>query len=82
MIKRFQKWKIDCSKSSFSFEISVKIASCFKTNPTWMYDMKGLLENVQIKQMFIPGTHDSGAYVTDDKKQNLIDRYVYTQVSC
>lgn len=44
--------------------------------------MRQHLENVQIKRMFIPGTHDSGSFIVFEALSavNVVDRYVYTQV--
>ena len=44
-----------------------------------MQDIRQHIENVPIKRIFIPGTHDAGAYVTESEPI-IAERYVITQV--
>ncbi|XKL66067.1 hypothetical protein PGB90_009487 [Kerria lacca] len=65
----------------FTINGSASAVSCLKTNPTWMNDMRSHLGNIQIKRIFIPGTHDSGSYSTTNEASslNVVERFVFTQ---
>lgn len=53
-----------------------------KGNANWMNEMRDVLKDRKIRDLFIPGTHDSASYKTNfDPKtmDNLITRYSLTQ---
>lgn len=59
-------------------------SACIKTYPTWMNDMYKTIQNFQIRDLFIPGTHDSASYKNDyrvTKNESLVDKYAITQVT-
>ncbi|XP_065341458.1 PI-PLC X domain-containing protein 1-like [Cloeon dipterum] len=58
----------------------VLASSCLRLEPTWMADMVGLGDQI-IKDIFIPGTHDSGAYSKYDPVlgDTLVLKYTVTQ---
>uniref|UniRef100_A0A8D8M707 PI-PLC X domain-containing protein 1 n=1 Tax=Cacopsylla melanoneura TaxID=428564 RepID=A0A8D8M707_9HEMI len=59
---------------------AVLATSSMETNPTWMTDEATLLGDLRIDNIFIPGTHDSGAYtgvLADSEKR--IEKYVIAQ---
>ena len=56
-------------------------SSCLHTEPTWMSDMKTQLSPLLMRQIFLPGSHDSGSY----KEYNAVEddlafKYTITQV--
>uniref|UniRef100_A0A8D8WPK1 PI-PLC X domain-containing protein 1 n=1 Tax=Cacopsylla melanoneura TaxID=428564 RepID=A0A8D8WPK1_9HEMI len=55
-------------------------SSNMETNPTWMQDNAAVLSKLSIREMFIPGTHDSGASTEeDDNGEQRVQKYVMTQ---
>lgn len=57
-------------------------SSCMRSYPTWMNDMYKTIENFHMRDLFIPGTHDSAAYKSDynaAKNESLVDKYAITQ---
>lgn len=57
--------------------------NCLKTQPTWMDDLPAVVKSLELNKLFLPGTHDSGAY-DDFKPRNILNKYlkyVFTQVS-
>ncbi|XP_059472575.1 PI-PLC X domain-containing protein 1-like [Neocloeon triangulifer] len=58
----------------------VLASGCLRIEPTWMADMTGLGDQI-IKDIFIPGTHDSGAYGNYDPilGDTLVIKYTVTQ---
>jgi hypothetical protein len=57
-------------------------SSCLHTEPTWMFDLKTELSPLLLRQIFLPGTHDSGAYdkYNSSSANNLVVKYTITQV--
>ncbi|VVC29078.1 PLC-like phosphodiesterase, TIM beta/alpha-barrel domain [Cinara cedri] len=56
--------------------------NCLKTNPTWMNELPAEIKSMELSKLFIPGTHDSGAYDTFSDPiilNTLYLKYVYTQ---
>jgi hypothetical protein len=62
---------------------TIVTSSCLQTEPTWMSDLKTELSPLLLRQIFIPGTHDTGAYEEYDpsSEQSLIVKYTIAQVS-
>jgi hypothetical protein len=56
--------------------------SCLQTEPTWMSDLKTELSPLLLRQIFLPGTHDAGAFdnYNSSSENNLIVKYTITQV--
>ncbi|XP_065170050.1 uncharacterized protein [Atheta coriaria] len=59
--------------------------NCLSINPTWMNDIRDQIKDQRIGNLFIPGTHNSGAYSGNYKlffENYLInqDRSVWTQL--
>lgn len=64
---------------------SILASSCLQTEPTWMSDMESELSPLMLRQIFLPGTHDTGAYAeydpsTEDTLMGLIIKYTIAQV--
>ena len=55
---------------------------CLSTHPNWMNERKTSLGSKRLNEIFIPGTHDSGAYYKDEnhKFETVVDKYTITQV--
>ncbi|KAK9874557.1 hypothetical protein WA026_005392 [Henosepilachna vigintioctopunctata] len=47
----------------------------FRLYPTWMYDNREKLKSIQIGDLLIPGTHNSGCY----NARGLYSNYIYNQ---
>ncbi|KAK9498981.1 hypothetical protein O3M35_003508 [Rhynocoris fuscipes] len=56
-------------------------SSCLSSNPRWMEDSKKIIRNLKIKEMFLPGTHDSGAFYLayEPFKETRLNKYVFAQ---
>lgn len=57
-------------------------SGCVRTNAFWMNDMRKQLESRKIRQLFLPGTHDSASYKYNfdpNKMETLVTRYTLTQ---
>lgn len=55
---------------------------CFRTNAFWMNEMRKQLESRKVRQLFIPGTHDSASYKYNfdpTQMETIISRYTLTQ---
>lgn len=61
---------------------TVVASSCLQTEPTWMSDLEAELSPLLLRQIFLPGTHDTGAYeeYNSSSESNLIVKYTITQV--
>ncbi|XP_033208693.1 PI-PLC X domain-containing protein 1-like isoform X2 [Belonocnema kinseyi] len=59
----------------------VRKENCLKTQPTWMSDMKNILGRRRMRDLFLPGTHDSSAYAKTNfiLPETLVTKYVITQ---
>ncbi|KAG7199420.1 hypothetical protein KM043_014049 [Ampulex compressa] len=60
---------------------TVMLKNCLRTRPTWMADRKDILGDKMMREVFLPGTHNSGAYALypQPRKPDLIDKYSVTQ---
>lgn len=57
--------------------------TCLRTNPRWMQDHRDAIGNFQIPRLFLPGTHDSGAYnpyIRDSFFTDIFPKYAIAQV--
>lgn len=55
---------------------------CMSAHSTWMNDMREKIENFRIRDLFIPGTHDSCSYRYDfepEENETLVTKYSITQ---
>lgn len=57
----------------------IKKIDCLKTYPTWMKDMSDILGPLKIKDIFLPGTHDSAAYDVNGTITSIISKFAVTQ---
>uniref|UniRef100_A0A0A9YT85 PI-PLC X domain-containing protein 1 n=2 Tax=Lygus hesperus TaxID=30085 RepID=A0A0A9YT85_LYGHE len=55
--------------------------TCLTTNPTWMQDNWDSIKNVRLKQVFLPGSHDAGAYqlAYSPFAPSYFQKYVFAQ---
>lgn len=60
----------------------VRKENCLKTEPTWMADMRCILGSQRMRDIFLPGTHDTSAYTKTDLllPETLVTKYAITQV--
>ncbi|KAI5699593.1 hypothetical protein M8J75_005578 [Diaphorina citri] len=59
---------------------SVLASSSMETNPTWMKDNADVFSRMSIREMMIPGTHDTGASTEEDNMgESRVQKYVMTQ---
>lgn len=56
-------------------------ATCLRNRPTWMWDNRQTLGAMRLRDLLIPGTHDSGSYqeYKGRPSENVITRYTITQ---
>ncbi|XP_055704558.1 uncharacterized protein LOC129802616 [Phlebotomus papatasi] len=53
---------------------------CLKIQPQWQTQMKDLIGNTPLKELFIPGTHCSACYVNETQfRAPLLSQIVFTQ---
>ncbi|KAK0162935.1 hypothetical protein PV327_006662 [Microctonus hyperodae] len=59
----------------------IKKITCLSTHPNWMSKRKKTLGHLKMRDIFIPGTHDSAAYAKfkDPKNDNIVEKYTITQ---
>lgn len=61
---------------------NIKFKTCISAYATWMNDHKEALERFKIRELFILGTHNSGAYrLANVIESSLFSSVVLTQVS-
>ncbi|XP_022177877.1 PI-PLC X domain-containing protein 1-like [Myzus persicae] len=53
--------------------------NCLKSQPNWMDELPDKIKSLGLDSLFLPGTHDSGAYDTAQKLPIYFEKYVYTQ---
>lgn len=57
-------------------------SGCFHTNAFWMNEMRKQIESTKIRQLFLPGTHDSASYKYNfdpNRMETLVSRYTLCQ---
>ncbi|BET01069.1 protease [Nesidiocoris tenuis] len=62
--------------------ITLPVATtCLTTNPTWMEDNWESIKSISLRNIFLPGTHDAGAYqlAYSPFEPNRFQKYVYAQ---
>lgn len=60
----------------------VRKTNCLSTHPNWMGERQETLKNLKMRDIFLPGTHDSAAYAKHKNSQLelIIEKYTITQV--
>lgn len=56
--------------------------TCLRARATWMNDMREIIENLRLRDLFIPGTHDSSSYRFDfhpTHNETIVTKYSLTQ---
>ncbi|XP_068151691.1 PI-PLC X domain-containing protein 1 [Drosophila tropicalis] len=56
--------------------------TCLKAFPRWMNDMRSVIGDLRLRDLFIPGSHDSGSYRPNFDpliRENLVTKYALTQ---
>jgi hypothetical protein len=80
--------RLDFDTGCYSFwhhlVVDGKVVSsgCMRTRSHWMRDMRKDIENKKIRQLFLPGTHDSASYKYNfdpTRSETLITLYSLTQ---
>ncbi|XP_015593954.1 PI-PLC X domain-containing protein 1 [Cephus cinctus] len=59
----------------------IRKTNCLETRPNWLAQRKSTLGSARIRDLFLPGTHDSVSYsiVQSPTNDNIIDKYVIAQ---
>ncbi|XP_071441075.1 PI-PLC X domain-containing protein 1-like [Hetaerina americana] len=55
----------------------VLASACVKTRPTWMHDLRPQIGQKRLRDLFIPGSHDSGSFA--EGEGDRLTKYTYTQ---
>ena len=58
---------------------SIVAENCLHSEPTWMEEMKDQIQDLQLKYMVLPGSHDSGSYTKSGKLYSLTAGSIFTQ---
>ncbi|KFB35918.1 hypothetical protein ZHAS_00002872 [Anopheles sinensis] len=58
--------------------IVVKKTYCMKAYPTWMNDYKSQIGDISLINLFIPGTHHSASYMTEESAVDYGIKHKYT----
>ncbi|XP_055534020.1 PI-PLC X domain-containing protein 1 [Wyeomyia smithii] len=61
---------------------TVRSEHCMKLYPTWMNDLRSHLGQFRMRELFIPGTHDSASYKKNfnhQNQENIVTKYTLTQ---
>ncbi|ALC39408.1 CG14945 [Drosophila busckii] len=56
--------------------------TCLRAYPRWMRDLRPVIGELRLRDLFIPGTHDSGSYRPNFDpllRENLVTKYALTQ---
>lgn len=60
----------------------ILMRGCLKAHPNWMAKMKNVIKDKKIRELFIPGTHDSASFKKNfnpEVEDTLITKYSLTQ---
>jgi hypothetical protein len=73
-----------CYKFWFHLIVGSDVISsgCLKTNAYWMNEMRKKIEDRKIRQLFLPGTHDSASYkrgLDPTMSENILTKFTVTQ---
>ncbi|KAH8412193.1 hypothetical protein KR009_000438 [Drosophila setifemur] len=61
---------------------SILAKTCVRAYPRWMNELKPVIGEMRLRDLFIPGTHDSGSYRPNFDplfKESLVTKYALTQ---
>lgn len=61
---------------------TILATGCISAHPKWMNEMRSHIENFRLRDLFIPGTHDSGSYryrFNPVINETLVTKYSLTQ---
>ncbi|XP_058123524.1 PI-PLC X domain-containing protein 1 [Anopheles coustani] len=61
---------------------TVLASHCLRLYPTWMNDLRSHLSGFRMRELFIPGTHDSASYKRNfnpQSQETIITKYALTQ---
>uniref|UniRef100_A0A182NME8 Phosphatidylinositol-specific phospholipase C X domain-containing protein n=1 Tax=Anopheles dirus TaxID=7168 RepID=A0A182NME8_9DIPT len=61
---------------------TVLSAHCMKLHPRWTTDLRAHLSAFRMRELFLPGTHDSASYKVDfdpQHQENIVTKYALTQ---
>ncbi|EDW64160.1 PI-PLC X domain-containing protein 1 [Drosophila virilis] len=56
--------------------------SCVRAYPRWMHELRAVVGDLRLRDLFIPGTHDSGSYRPNFDpllRESLVTKYALTQ---
>ncbi|CAA9999774.1 unnamed protein product [Nesidiocoris tenuis] len=82
MTRSRRRSRVKSRLSRLSRMSHVAIATtCLTTNPTWMEDNWESIKSISLRNIFLPGTHDAGAYqlAYSPFEPNRFQKYVYAQ---
>ncbi|XP_067623367.1 PI-PLC X domain-containing protein 1 [Eurosta solidaginis] len=61
---------------------TILASACLSAYPRWMRDMKTVVGNLRLRDLFIPGTHDAGSYKPNFDpllNETIVTKYALTQ---
>ncbi|XP_053687907.1 PI-PLC X domain-containing protein 3 [Sabethes cyaneus] len=61
---------------------TIRSEHCMKLYPTWMNDLRSHLGRFRLRELFLPGTHDSASYkknFSHHSQDNIVTKYTLTQ---
>ncbi|KAG8225730.1 hypothetical protein J437_LFUL006825 [Ladona fulva] len=70
-------WLAYVSPGDGTGEHQILASACTRTRPTWMYDLKDEIGQLKFRDLFIPGSHNSGSYI--EGPGDRITKYIYNQ---
>lgn len=56
--------------------------NCMQAHPKWMNEMRSVVSGLRMRDLFIPGTHDSGSYrpnFSPSRRETIVTKYALTQ---
>ncbi|XP_050432650.1 PI-PLC X-box domain-containing protein DDB_G0293730-like [Adelges cooleyi] len=54
-------------------------SNCLKIRPNWMEELSDAAKSTKLKELFLPGTHNSGSYEFKLQTYHFSKKYIYTQ---
>ncbi|KAG8284930.1 uncharacterized protein LOC124357761 isoform X2 [Homalodisca vitripennis] len=56
-------------------------SSCLGTAPRWMERQREVIQNMSLRNMFLPGTHNSAAYLENHQpfRETFVQKYIFNQ---
>ena len=58
---------------------SIVAENCLQSEPSWMYDHRDVIKVLKIKDVVLPGSHDSGSYTKSGDLYSIFAGSVFTQ---